>query len=306
MMEPEVRVFIKSEFGPIADRWPCFSFTKPNVGARLQAEYKPGRDIVIYCGTSSAKTTKDPDHRSRLISAITIQPKQILETRKIVPEEQWKLSIAEYGANQWLYSMAVTEAAVMTGPPYPEARLVAPVAYSSLGAMENRGNLVEAIGVERAAIMTLAIERIQLNFSEPVRQYLGLMIATSDKVEKSVKEEAVRLAVLIQNRVKSGGQYNLRHNPTRTAPSIDLVALITRKWKIDQGGRCALCGGRLTQTTNEMLQASVDRIDSSNICYDDANTQVTHLACNLAKNKYGPNIFREWLSIVQGCNEPDL
>jgi hypothetical protein len=307
MMEPEGRVFIKSEFGPIADRWPCFSYTKANVGARLQSEYKPGRDIVIYCGTSSAKTTEDPDHRSRLISAITIQPKHILETRKIVPEEQWKITISEYGDNPWPYSMAVIDAAVMIGPPFPEARTFTPVAYSSLGAMENRGNVVEAVGAERSAVMALAVERIQLNLSEPVRKYLGLMSSISDKIEKTIKQEALRMAMLIQDRVKSGGEYSLRLNPMRTAPNLsDLAALIIRKWTVDQMGMCALCGGRLTRTANKMLQASADRIDSTNIAYDDANTQVTHLACNLAKNQYGSDVFAEWVSIVRGSGEAGL
>ena len=49
-----------------------------------------------------------------------------------------------------------------------------------------------------------------------------------------------------------------------------------------------------------MLQASPDRIDSENGAYDDENVQITHLACNLAKNQYGDDQFFEWLDTVRG------
>jgi hypothetical protein len=85
MMEPGGRVFLKSEFCPIGDQWPCFSFTKKPVGRRLQSEFRPGRDIVVYVGTTNPETTEDPDHRSRILSALSIEPNHILETRMIVP-----------------------------------------------------------------------------------------------------------------------------------------------------------------------------------------------------------------------------
>lgn len=300
MMQPTGRVFMKSEFGPIGDNWPCFSFTKKNVGAKLQADYRPGRDIIIYVGTTNPETTEDPDHRSRLISAVSIEPNHILETRKIVPEDQWAATIAQYGENPWPYSMAVTDAALMLGPPFPEARAFAPRTYASFAAMENRGNVVEAAGVEREAVMALPVERIELHLTDPVRRYMRLMGAVAETVEKSIKQEAFRMAELIQQRVRSGGDMTLKQNPIRSAPNIsDLVALLIRKWTEDQDGRCALCRGPLSRTLSGMLQASADRIDSSNSVYDDSNTQITHLACNWAKNKYGADAFADWLAILR-------
>jgi hypothetical protein len=101
LMEPVGRVFLKSEFGPIGDRWPCFSFTRKLVGDRLRAEYRPGRDIVIYVGTTDPKMTENPDHRSRLISAVSVRPNQILDTHKIVPETQWQATVAQFGEDRW-------------------------------------------------------------------------------------------------------------------------------------------------------------------------------------------------------------
>lgn len=87
MMASEGRVFLKSEWAPINDYWPCVSFTKRSVGDRLRRDFVPGRDVLIYVGTTNPELTAQPEHRSRLLSAVVIEPNQILETRKIVPVE---------------------------------------------------------------------------------------------------------------------------------------------------------------------------------------------------------------------------
>ena len=83
--------------------------------------------------------------------------------------------------------------------------------------------------------------------------------------------------------------------------------VLRRAWQLNV---CALainllCCGPLAATTNKMLQPSADRIDSKNVVYDDANMQITHLACNWAKNKYGLDAFSDWLSIVRDVRETE-
>ena len=63
-MAADGKVFLKSEWAPISDYWPCVSFTKRSVGARLRQEFAPGRDMLIYVGTTNAELTENPDHRS--------------------------------------------------------------------------------------------------------------------------------------------------------------------------------------------------------------------------------------------------
>ena len=134
---------------------------------------------------------------------------------------------AAYG---WPYSMAVIDAALTMGSPFPEARAVTPKAYATFSAMENRGAVVEAMEEERAAIMALPVERITLHLTQPVLHCMQLMVAVSGKIERTVKQEAARIAVLIQERVKSGGERSVRINPLRTEPNIsNLVASIVRK-----------------------------------------------------------------------------
>ncbi len=115
------------------------------------------------------------------------------------------------------------------------------------------------------------------------------------------------MAELIQNRVKTGGQRAIHVNPLRFAPNLsDLISLLKDKW-IQQRGTCKLCGGELVpRTSNAMLQASADRIDSGNPFYSEENAQITHLACNLAKNQYGTDQFLEWLDVVRGKTEFSL
>lgn len=301
LMRPDGRVFLKSEWGPIGDEWPCVSFTKKSVGDRLRSDFRPGRDVLIYVGTTNAEMTKNPAHRARLLSAVVIQPNQVLETRKIVPRNIWENSVAQWGKDRWPHAMAVTRAATMVDDPLPSAREIIPKAYRSFSEMANRGGVVEATGEERDAVLKLPVKEIELTLSEDVSGYLDLISVVSNDLEVGVKQEVTRMASAIQNRVKTGGEAGVRINPLRSAPNIsDLIMLLSSKWK-NQNGACALCGGPLSaRGQNPMLQASPDRIDSENGAYDDENVQITHLACNLAKNQYGDDQFFEWLDTVRG------
>lgn len=296
LMKPDGRVFLKSVFGQISDEWPCVSFSRSSVGTMLRQEFVPGRDILIYVGTLNGNLTEDPEHRGRLLAAVMIEPSQVLETRRIISKNFWS-NLGE----QWPHAMAVLKAAVMEGPPYPKAHDVIPNAYRQFALMENRGGIVEAIGKERAAVMALPITPLALHLSPDVQAYINIRASVSE-TPKSIREEATRMADLIINRVRTGGTQRVVTNANRTAPNIsDLFSMLTRKWQVDQRGLCALCGGLLLPgTKNKMLQPSADRIDSNNESYDEQNVHITHLACNLAKNKYGTDEFEEWLMALRG------
>ena len=137
------------------------------------------------------------------------------------------------------------------------------------------------------------------------QNYLELRKSVAPEVEAPVKQEAYRMALLIIDRVKRAGEVDVKINPLRSAPNLsDLNALLIHKWQ-EQNGRCDLCGGKLMSGgENKMLQPSADRIDSANGAYDDENVWITHLACNLAKNKYGLGDFEDWLSVLRGI-DPD-
>ncbi|WP_428394420.1 hypothetical protein [Lichenicoccus sp.] len=298
MMKPDGRVFLKSVFGQISNEWPCMSFSRPSVGEMLRQDFIPGRDVMIYVGTLNRELTENPDHRSRLIASVVIEPSQVLETRRIISREYW----SEYG-ERWPLSMPVLSAAVMNGPPFPKAHDIIPDAYSRFGKVENRGGVVEAIDKEREAVRALNVVTLELHLSSDVQAYINIRTSLSE-TPRSIRQEATRMANLIIARVNSGGEERVVKNPLRTAPNLsDLFPMLTRKWQVDQHGLCALCGGVLVAATmNKMLQASADRIDSTNGSYDEKNVHVTHLACNLAKNKYGVGNFEEWLMALRGTS----
>lgn len=302
MMQPDGCVFLKSEWAPLSSYWPAVSFTKRSVGTDLSRRFRPGRDILIYVGTTT-ELTSNPDYRSCLLSAVVPEPNRIHETRRIIPAESWAWSMEEHG-ERWPHSLAIIEAADFDGPPYPNARQIVPRAYASFAAIENRGRFVEATGEEREAVMALEVSPLTLDLAPEVVSYFGLRAAVSVNVPKSVKEEVYRMATRIIERVNRGGDASVRTSPLRTAPNLsDLTALITRLWLDQQAGACALCGAPLSaETKNKMMQASVDRIDSANSAYDGQNIQITHLACNLAKNKWGLDDFEEWVGALRLVN----
>ena len=89
--------------------------------------------------------------------------------------------------------------------------------------------------------------------------------------------------------------------PGRTLPvGTNLIEVLHTKW-IDQNERCALCNQLVRlDTEKKLLQCSPDRKDSKNPSYGDDNLQITHPACNLAKNDGSTEDFEEWLNLISG------
>ena len=237
------KVFLKSEWAPISNEWPCVSFTKKSVGDRLRTEFRPGRDVLLYVGTTNPEMTEDPEHRGRVLSAVVIQPNQVLATRKIVPAAIWESSVARWGYDRWPYAMAVIRATNVVSRRLPHAHDIVPKAYRSFAEFVNRGDVVEARGEERADVMGLEVSEITLELSKAVHHYLQMMEAVSPEFPLAVRQEIARMGTLIQQRVSKGGEASVKINPQRYAPNIsDLITVLTSKWK-DQRHQCALCGG---------------------------------------------------------------
>jgi hypothetical protein len=110
----------------------------------------------------------------------------------------------------------------------------------------------------------------------------------------------VRMKELIEGRLGSGRVVR-RELPSRSLPvGTDLIALLYTKL-IGQENLCALCGQPIQlDTSKKLLQCSPDRIDSQNPSYGENNLQITHLACNLAKNDGSTEEFEEWLQCACG------
>jgi hypothetical protein len=104
----------------------------------------------------------------------------------------------------------------------------------------------------------------------------------------------------ILNRVEGSGFEKTTVNPVRTREETDLHIMFGEKWE-EQKGLCFLCNGPLVvRSNNFLLRCSPDRINSKDTAYSKANTTITHLGCNLAKNKCTVAEFEDWLLVVRG------
>lgn len=115
------------------------------------------------------------------------------------------------------------------------------------------------------------------------------------EAQHKIAAEIKRMAQLIRQRVAASGQEVRTKRPERLADA-EVEALLSEAWG---DGRCALCNGNLALGgANPLLQPSPDRIDSQKPGYVAGNLQITHLACNLAKNDRSSAEFLEWLRIA--------
>jgi hypothetical protein len=296
LIKPDGKVFLKSEWAPASSYWPAVSYSKRTVGEFLRREFQPGRDAIIYVGTSNPLTTEDPQHRQRLLSVVSVEPNQALETRECIPQESWERAQRDY-RGRWFWSFPALEIFDIEG--FPSAYDVIPKSYSLLGLMVNRGNVVEVERDEREAILDVVV--VPVSFVRPAGASKFAAPRRLLNLSQEIRWEIGRMVGGILNRVARSGVEENTLNPTRTAcGETDLNIMFGEKWD-EQKGLCFLCNGPLeTKSSNYLLQPSPDRIDSQDPAYSKANTSITHLGCNLAKNKCTVAKFEDWLSVVRG------
>jgi hypothetical protein len=240
-------------------------------------------------------TTEKPEHRQRLLSAVSIEPMQVLETRDCVPAESWEFAQKEF-RGRWFWSMPALAIWDIEG--FPLAHDVLPLTYRQLGLIVNRGKVVEVLSEERDLILRLQVQPVA--FERP-RKAVGFGITRAFlNLSTEIRREIGRMAAGILGRVAAGGTERTSVNPIRTMSEPDIHVMLGTKWQ-EQEGRCFLCHGPLLPGTNNyLLQCSPDRTDSQDVAYSAANTQITHLGCNLAKNKVSLAEFEDWLMVIRG------
>ncbi len=118
-------------------------------------------------------------------------------------------------------------------------------------------------------------------------------------LSQEIRIDIGRMVTRILSHVADSGQERLTISPIRTTDESDLHVMLDERW-IEQKGRCFLCNGLLfPDTKNYLLQSSSDRFDSGETGYNRENTRITHLGCNLAKNKVSLEDFENWLAVVR-------
>lgn len=297
--QPESRFFLKSEWAPVSAEWPALSFSKPSVGAYLAQNYDPARDFIVYAGTSDPEKTKAAQYRKHLLSVLITEPGQLIPTDQLVPWESRQRAFSDFGKD-WSLSFGIRAAWNLSDSPL--ARDVTPVAYRSLGIRRNWGGVVEVSREESEALLDLKLTWLPL----PNRIVVEAAAENRDKLRRIIADpsrnsQLARMESLIKERLGSGRVVR-REMPTRSIPvGTNLILMLDAKLRA-QHDRCALCGQPIEMTTKKkLLQCSPDRIDSKNPSYGEGNLQITHLACNLAKNDASTEEFEEWLQLAAGA-----
>lgn len=292
------RFFLKSEWGPISEYWPALSFSKRSVADYLNKEYNPAHDFIIYAGTSNPQRTENAIYRQRLLSILITEPGEPIATEKLVPWNSWQDVLKKHD-KAWPYSFGVRAGWSLSELPW--ARDIVPVAYRSMGIRSNWGGVVEIVGAEREALLRLRLEWVEL----PNREVVVATSATRDRI-REIRENAplgstlVRLETLIRGRL-GPGRTVWQQTSARSLPAGTNLTFLLQDKLEEQRNLCALCGKLMClDTTKKLLQCSPDRIVSTNPSYGADNLQITHLACNLAKNDGSTEDFEEWLELISG------
>jgi hypothetical protein len=284
IVRPDSRFFLKSEYGPLSQSWPVVAFTSRSLGQKIQANFRPEADFIVYTGTSGA-STMDSAHRGRLLSLVRIDTSNIHATSDFIAEQSREWAEDDY-PGQWENCFKATEG--WNFLPFASSRDTLPSHYPLMGQFPNRGGVLEITGADRDSLLGLRLERLTLRKSDN----------DTSTQEPDLLAEARRITDLIFARVSVSGETIQRNAPERSAPE-DLVSNIHTLLQA-KPLTCYLCSGLMQiKPKNRLLQPSPDRIDSSIGSYGPENLRLAHLACNLGKNASSVAEFGEWLSLMR-------
>jgi hypothetical protein len=268
LLSPKSRVFLKSEFAPVSNDWPAVSFTNEGPARDFGTNINPEHDLVVFAGTQAKETPLQ--YRANLLSAVRVRSEPV-NSRLLIHNEV--LEFFQGGKpNRFIWSLPVIEAWALVD--LPSARDYVGQKYSVLGLGLARQSGIELSPAEITSLQDLRIRPIPLQIiqTDDLKEDLG----------DPLSSEFARILAGLRLRAQRGGSETKRVAPIRIC---DLKMNDLRQMWQSQGGKCKLCDRILPQGGNNvLLQISADRIDSNNANYDLANTQLTHLACNLGKN----------------------
>jgi hypothetical protein len=220
----------------------------------------------------------------------------MLETRDCIPREVWEQSQEKY-RGRWFWCFPASQ--IFEIENFPSAYDVIPKSYRLFGLVVNRGNIIEVVPDERESILNVTVTPVSFVRPDGASKFTAQRILLN--LTPEIRSEIGRMVGNILNRIARSGMEEKTVNPIRTAcGETDLNIMFGEKWD-EQKGLCFLCNGPLvTKSSNSLLQASPDRINSQDSAYSKTNTCITHLGCNLAKNKWSVAEFEDWLAVVRG------
>lgn len=289
----DARFFLKSEYGPLSVDWPVVAFSHASFETQIRREYRTGRDFVVYLGTSGDETPERD--RGCLLSVAEIDTTRIFNTYDYLSESARQWAEKEY-PGRWLRSFRVVRGFDL--PTRPKAAQLLAQTDRQMWHVPFR----EVKGQDRLALLEVEVAPLE---NLDILHRIGRPLDHTDLLRpenRTLSQEAIRLADLVFNRVNLSGQLVQHRAPERSAPTdlqLQILNLLMRNPLI-----CSLCGGQMqVPATNKLLKISGDRKDSGLGDYGPNNYQLVHFACNLAKNNASDSEFAEWLEMVRAVTE---
>lgn len=295
IISEEARVYIKPEWGVLTEKWPAISFTHEATCRELRQNFRMTRDLMISVGTKNIEV--EPHLRSKLLSASRFAANEIHETRKLVPPDVWTAAAEKY-PERWEYGFAVTE--LWDFAPPVNVYDVLPEAYRKFAVHRGKPILLSREETQNVLPLGLAVRSIPVPAGAEVSASISRQLF--GEAPLGLKQEIARAIRNIVLKSGRGGEEITRVMPDYICPSEQDLTVMAHQALKAQKGLCALCGQPVPQNkpANDLFKLSLDRIDSVNKAYSQDNIQITHYACNLAKNAYTNAQYQEWLSLIKG------
>lgn len=296
ILAPDAKIWAHPVWGPIGPKDRVRAFGKEQVARRLEREAQYDRDMILSIGVGTVKRSLPKELTGCLLDISTFVPR-VMRTEDIIGREQyqrWMVELAENADARWPWGVPVVRAWRI--PAHPHADDLLPGLRRERFVYHHPELMTTRLSTnEINRILDLTVEPIE--FEVAITDESGL--AAQKRASERVRRWASSLAQAVAARCRGSRAGYVALRPGFETNESDLHLLIGKLIQ-DQKERCALCGGALdlSEAPNRLAQPSADRIDGSIKVYEQKNLQITHLACNLGKNKSSNNdaldFFRSW------------
>jgi hypothetical protein len=174
IMDPAGEILLRPEYGLLSGHWPVIACRNQAVLKSIQAQYTPGRDIIISTGIIDEWT--EPHYQSQLLAAVAIESRQDIATRRIVDPAAYAAHVARHGKELWPVASPIL---CLYHLPLIDAHDIIPEAYAALsytsGSGRLRGGALTLDDHERAAVMSLPVTRVPVSLHEDVTEFQTML-----------------------------------------------------------------------------------------------------------------------------------
>ncbi len=130
ILQPDSRIYVKSDFAPVSADWPGVSFSGAGIANRLAEEFNSESDFLITVGTMDPENTTEPEHRGACLSVMRLSDQGPIPSALLIAAEQ----LARYqSSGQERFQFSLEPAEVWSVRDFVSAKLLFPATYKTIG-----------------------------------------------------------------------------------------------------------------------------------------------------------------------------